>query len=335
MSTTHYGIPGHMISVGTNCKLEPHRPFMPSILKQTVTRDEENHTMTIQHQVLNSANALHLPFFAHSHCTNYLFYCHSPETKNQVYAENYHHFLNHAWPETRDDESFFVCILHNAETNFGYSWLAPNTIVIRRPNEGLDFGAYTDGLHFTNLDMLQKEHAPFHAFFMNDTVYGPVYPWWFPSNCKWTTILKNMIVKDVKLAGMTINPDLRRQSHVQSMLLVTDHIGLTIAMNAKVFARRITKYAVVHESETAFSSAILGAGFNIDCLAELLHGIDYRVPSEIPIKGFHNVISSGGYGGHSIHPFETIFSKTNRMNRDLCLKMKVAKQKRLLHQRLT
>ncbi len=36
------------------------------------------------------------------------------------------------------------------------------------------------------------------------------------------------------------------------------------------------KFAVIRNSEIGFSAAVLAAGFNIDCAAELLHGHDFR-----------------------------------------------------------
>ncbi len=333
MSSICYGIPGRMIEIMPETEIKQYHDPAPSILKQLVKRNDETKTMTIEYDSNNPSSSqpkiiLQLPQFSSaSTYTNYLFYCHSPDALSCIYNDNYDFFLKNAWPEIRDDDNFFVCILHNVVKNFGFRWLSSNTIEIRRPNEGLDFGAYADGLHFTGLDKLnvKMQSNLCHVFFMNDTVYGPIYPWWM-EHVKWTHVLKKMLVNDVKLAGMTINP-MQKDPHVQSMLLITDHIGLDIAMRAKVFARRPTKPLVIQNSELGFSAAILRAGFNIDCLAELLHGKDYRHAENIPHREFGDVISVGGYAGHSIHPFETIFSKTNRMNRELCMKMQIAKSK--------
>ena len=320
-----YGIPGNMIQVDTtglkNC-LDP----VPGLMKQLVTREDDK--MLIQYECASKlGHSIVLPAFKHIQCTNFIFYCHSPDAGSQIHKENYQCFLKHAWPEARDDETFFVCILHNVDKNFGCNWLSKNTVVFRRPNIGLDFGAYCDGLHFTGLDQVDiKEERKLSLFFMNDTVFGPTFPWWIKPRPKWTELFQNMLNDQVKLAGMTINP-YRGRPHVQSMLMVTDQIGLALAMKAKVFARRIDKEEIIDVCEVGFSSAILQGGFNIDCAAELLHGYDYRLPANIPTE-FTDVTFNDKYGGFSIHPLETVFSKTNRMNRELAHKLQTAHEQK-------
>ncbi len=223
----HYGIPGFM-QADEKLDVDP----VPGVLKQRVARTSNHVTIAYEaHGKIEESKTLELPAFAHAHCSKFLFYCHAPDVASTVHLENYTCFLKNVWPAARDDPKFFVCILHNVNHNFGFEWLAPNTIVIRRPNTGFDFGAFADGLHFTNLDMEQSKTTldALRIFFMNDTVYGPTFPWWMKKRVVWTDVFSDMITDEVKLAGMTINP-WYGTPHVQSMFMVTDHVGLNIGL---------------------------------------------------------------------------------------------------------
>jgi len=246
----------------------------------------------------------------------YIFYCHTPGA-SATGDENNAYFQSHAMNDV-DANSTFVCLLYNQRDNqnLGYEWLKPNVILIRRPNFGWDFGAYSDALHFTQLHQSMDK---FHVFFINDTVFGPCFPSWMKKP-SWIKVFREMITEEVKLAGTTINanpsPGYPNVPHVQSMFLVTDHIGLKAAVAAKVFCRYTDKEDVVRKCEIAFSKAILDAGYNLDCAATLLHGYDYRIPSQIP-KNIGDVSWEGQYMGHSMHPYEVVFVKTNRMSKQL------------------
>ncbi len=316
-----YGIPGHCIKLQTPETFTTCVDPVPGTAKQLITRNFTKMQIEYEHGGCLQKEVLILPAFTHFKCSNFLFFCHSPDTQSEVHLENYESFLKYSWPEARDNPDFFVCIMHNVANNFGFTWLSDNTIIIRRPNFGLDFGAYTDALHFTSLDRrcMEPSDRNFFIFFMNDTVYGPTFPWWIRPRPKWTDIFRTILDAEIKLAGMTINPWFGTP-HVQSMLMVTDKEGLKIGMEAKVFACRINKQEIIDVSEAGFSTAILARGFNIDCAAELLHGHDYREKPKVPFP-FNDVTFDSCYGGFSIHPFETIFSKTNRLHRKLAKKL--------------
>ncbi len=311
-----YGIPGNMIPLKSIEDIDQVEDPLPKMLKQIVCTSSTGKTIQYeQRRELIPHKILTLPLFQlPPQCNKFLFYCHAPDIENTIYDINYKCFIEHAWPEARDDPTFFVCIMHNVEQKFGFSWPSPNTIVIRRPNLSLDFGSFTDALHFLDIDTLfsKSNDAKMLFFFLNSTVFGPSLPWWMRGKLSWTQIFADMITNDVKLAGMTINC-FRGRPHVQSMVLVTDEIGLAIGLKAQVFARRIGKNQVIEHSEVGFSAAILAAGFNIDCTCEALHGYDFRdldVVARIPLK---DVCFERAYNGFSLHPFECIFTKTNRM----------------------
>ncbi len=322
-----YGIPGTMVSVHSLADAKLVKDPVPGVAKQLVVRQKELDFQLIYYEYEGLLTCVHCLPFPHRQlqaATHFVFYCHCPEQKSQIHDDNYACFLQHAWPEIKDDPNYFVCILHNvSRTDPSYTQLSSNTIVITRPNIGLDFGAYTDGLHFTGLDDLTQRVLPFTATFLNATVYGPNFPWWLKPKPKWTEVLQSMLTDDVKLAGMTINV-WGGIPHVQSMLMITDEVGLDTGMKARVFARRLDKLHIIRVSEAGFSTAVLAAGFNIDCLCQLLHGRDYRVhysKRAHPLGLMDDVTFDHRYDGHSIHPFETIFSKTNRMNLDLSRKL--------------
>lgn len=260
----------------------------------------------------------------------YIFYCHAPGA-SEIGDENYHYFRTNAL-STVDKNSTCVCILLNMKgvTKITPTWIEPDFLLeIRRPNIGWDFGAYADGLRFMNLDKEVvaeveedkkqdvNKNNNMRVFFINDTVFGPCLPWWIRAKTNWIQIFSELITEDVKLAGTTINACSARyptQPHVQSMFLVTDAIGLQIAWKkGTIFIAHNKKQDVIGYSEVGFSSAILEAGYNIDCTATALRGYNYRV--ERPWLGDPSY--EGAYHGFTVHPYEVIFMKTNRIGRDL------------------
>jgi hypothetical protein len=165
---------------------------------------------------------------------------------------------------------------------------------------------------------------PFYLLCMNDTVYGPLFPPWLNPKPDWLQILRNLIDSETKIVGMSINPHNGRP-HVQSMIFMVDHVGFQIAWQADVFFSRKEKHDVIECSEIEMSRVILEQGFNINCLATLLHGIDYRKKDDIP-----NHIGDACVPGHyhpqgsssclsSLHPFDSMFCKTTRYGLQTCI----------------
>src|SRR3990170_3335605 len=111
--------------------------------------------------------------------------------KNRQYRKNLEYFLAHGL----NDASDFVIVVNGA-----CSASLPqraNLTVLRRENEGYDFGAWAHAL-----DSL-KRHYDYYIF-INSSVRGPHRLRGRPAST-WQQELLSLLRGDVKLAGTTIN----------------------------------------------------------------------------------------------------------------------------------
>lgn len=201
-----------------------------------------------------------------------------------------------------------------------------NVRVITRENIGGDFGGWTHALFYKDDDG-KYTYEKYHFFvLLNSTVRGPFLPQWYNQEKQiyWPELFKSKINDNVKLVGSTINLsgyvcneyNIKYIPHVQSMLLVTDMIGLKIGIDNKIFDRNFMsmgKIETIIKKEIGFSRAIIEKGFNISCMLQLYRNIDFRNDVSEKLK---DVIGDHWYHekyvGINISPFEVIFFKTNR-----------------------
>jgi len=193
----------------------------------------------------------------------------------------------------------------------------------------LDFGAWTDGIIQMNLINILTDKD--RIFFINDTVRGPFIK---NPNTNWYEVFGNMINDTVKLVGTTINCHYRvlypclnniwkdsTYPHVQSMFLVTDKIGLNIAIQNKMFCKNKllnsrNKCMFVANNEIRLSLIILNAGYNINAIAPMYRDMDYLNKSEHRKLNQNNEYGgdpwyNNQYFGKTLTPYDTIFFKTN------------------------
>jgi hypothetical protein len=208
-------------------------------------------------------------------------------------------------------------------------------------NSQFDFGGIA---YVLNNGILQVERYKYFIF-VNSSVRGPFLPrYWGPFLPRyyrgtWAERFVRMIAGDVKLAGSTINilsssslfSDAFKQaygfsepfSHVQSMTFVMDQPTLRFLMQHGFFEREIgsTKDDAIVHYEILMSQLILKNGWNISCLLPEYQRIDYRKShNDInPTSMQGDPCYRGAYFRRSLHPFETIFVKSNRNIIDLGL----------------
>lgn len=233
--------------------------------------------------------------------------------KNEEYQTNLRYFLKHGV----NDASDFVFVL-----NGNCSVVIPNSQnirIIRRENEGYDFGAYTAALQHT--PTMEYDYI----FFMNTSVRGP----YLRDNSKhWQDVFIDMFKNDVKLVGTTINilpgnfPSLTEQgfrspySHVQSQMFAMDNECLKF-LTPLIFADDATSMSfqeVIEKKEVSMSQYVLQNGWNINCVLPKYRDIDYRSLD----RDINSTSSSGdpsfdgSYFGGTYTPYDVVFIKTNR-----------------------
>jgi len=259
--------------------------------------------------------------------TTYILYCYY-ETVDSLH--NLKTFIVNGY--INNDKYQYVFIINGRTCSIDLEKFMSNVTVIKRDNVGHDFGGWTEALKSLDLATVMTDSD--RVIFINSTVTGPYIKDQAKGRPGWPTILTNMITDDVKLAGISINchacpsyvkgilPDFKAVQyplypHVQSMVLVTDKVGLAIAYKYDIFGDTIyPKSTLVYHREVKFSLAILEEGYNINCLLSKYKGLDYRKAENHKIN-IHNGCSGdpwfpGAYFGENIDRYESVFFKNNR-----------------------
>jgi len=191
--------------------------------------------------------------------------------------------------------------------------------VLRRSNNGLDFGAWRLALGQFSVDNYD------YLFCLNDTVRGPYH------NVEWLGCFARLLTEETLLAGITINisslPDvltpLRENfaPHVQSMFWCTNKKGWRFLLPLLLQPEPVDKLELIILKEVGMSLSLLRAGYNITCILPAYQH-DYRLKdrwNEYAIRNYSAYSRTygetwfiGSYFGRTLHPSDVIFFKTNR-----------------------
>jgi hypothetical protein len=239
--------------------------------------------------------------------------------KDQTYYDNAHFFLKYGI----NDESDFVFVINGT-----CSLELPNVSnfrAVRRPNTGYDFGAYSSVLQDLRISDRLRDYRYF--FFVNSSVRGPFVT---SSRRCWQASFIDMFSDDTRLVGTTVNmcpspmPRLQEKgfvapfTHVQTqMFAMTLECLEHVLENSDIFDPNVQGDFgyTIEMKEVYLSQLVLRNGWNIDCLAPLYKGLDYRtvrhnINLSSPIHG--DCCWSGTYFGGTVNPLEIMFIKTNR-----------------------
>jgi len=127
--------------------------------------------------------------------------------------------------------------------------------------------------------------------------------------------------------------------HVQSMIWATDSIGIDLLLHpppsmtsSDEWNQRLPhisgwsetvdstilglngcfeSYYTAVLTEVGATSIIRNAGYEVDIMLTRFHSISHYMEKCDPTKN-EDVLRDKGYGGINVHPYETIFMKTNR-----------------------
>ncbi|TVY22045.1 hypothetical protein LARI1_G000095 [Lachnellula arida] len=208
----------------------------------------------------------------------------------------------------------------------------PNIRVVQRENVCYDIGAHAEVL---TKDDLYKGYKRF--IMLNASIRGPFLPSW--SQGCWSDMYLGKVTDEVKLVGMTANcvPTF----HVQSMIWATDTTGLetllfpseavlkAYALNPpkpfnsakeqleKLHPQKPGMNTCFHDMNSAVtaeigaSSLVKAAGYKVDAFMSAYHNMErYEEVCNSSRKG--DVLWDKKYFGTNVHPFETLFMKSNR-----------------------
>lgn len=237
--------------------------------------------------------------------------------KNDEYKKNLQYFLNHG---IMDNIDYYFII--NGECTVEIPTDLPNIRVVRRKNQGFDFGAW----QYVIKKYLTYDYD--YYIFVNSSVRGPYMDNRPPGSWLDPFLALFETGKDVKLVGTSINvftPESTRYdhpppySHVQSFFFVLNQEGFHFLLNKGFFNdesqlnQETDIQNIVEQKEIKMSYLILQNGWNINCLLDKYRDKDYRnIRANMNPSG-QDPWYPGAYFGTSITPKDTIFYKGYRM----------------------
>jgi hypothetical protein len=239
--------------------------------------------------------------------------------KNSNYRDNFLHFQIFG---VRSEVDYVFIISGDCSVDLP---TLPNVVYFFTDHKRSDFGGYAQLIN-EGFDLSPYDNI----FFINSSVRGPFVPPYFSQ--PWCESFLDKMHIDVGAVGSsicTLNEDFRHSinyqaryggnppySHVQTMAYVLRKKVLSklIADGFYLEDRDTTKTLAIEDYEIHLSQLVLKQGWNLRCLLSEFNGIDYRLPHTNPnptsTVGDPNEVL--GYFGRSVHPYETIFIKTNR-----------------------
>ncbi|EKD13546.1 hypothetical protein MBM_08264 [Drepanopeziza brunnea f. sp. 'multigermtubi' MB_m1] len=186
-----------------------------------------------------------------------------------------------------------------------------NVKIIKRENTCFDLGAHWEVLTKVPGDGSGAKALKdtYHKFIlMNASIRGPFVPHW-SKEC-WTDAYLSKLSDKVKLVGSTINCMGGGSQHIQSMIYATDRIGLDIILLPEGIGECFPSLQSAMNAEIRTTPLVKSKGYHIDVmLANFQSEPDYAYEN-CTVNG--EFLYDGAYYGFSVHPFETIFIKTNR-----------------------
>ncbi|KAL2075864.1 hypothetical protein VTL71DRAFT_807 [Oculimacula yallundae] len=249
-------------------------------------------------------------------------------SKDGTALENLKFFIAHGLHAAAD----FIFILNGKSSVASLIPKEDNIRVVQRKNTCYDLGAFAEVLLKGDL---YKQYKRFIT--MNASIRGPFVPYW--SNGCWTDMFLDKITKEVKLVGITANcwPTF----HIQSMIWATDIIGITTLLfpprrallyltanpvhlplknKARALAPSITfgingcfsTYSAAIAAEITSTSLILASGYKVDAMMLAYHGLPTYHEEQKTCENNKDVFWKDDYFGIDVHPFETVFMKSNR-----------------------
>lgn len=227
------------------------------------------------------------------------------------YNERVEHFIRNA---VFDDQS--VKFLFIANTFAPFPELPPFVELLKRPNIGYDFGAWSYGLFYG------ENYKRYDNFiFVNSTVLGPFLPCYYRG--RWTTIFVEGL-EEAELFGATINTckNPAIQSHVQSYIFSAARGTVKFLIERGIFS--LTEIAnswgtAIVMKEIMMSREILAAGWRIACLMKLYKGVDFRFkekgPNDYGIEFKGDCMYAESFSKTLFNNYyETVFIKGNRID---------------------
>lgn len=241
--------------------------------------------------------------------------------KNNDYKDNFKYFLDNVLLK-KDDIDYYIII--NGICTVDLPNETQNIKIIRRENEGFDFGAWS----YCIKNYISKIYD--YYIFINTSIKGP-----YPSNIDWLPIYLDLFKtgpNNVKLVGTSINilSNISEQykylyeyngpyTHIQSMFFILDKEGFNILNNEKFFddedilnKNKDISY-IIFNKEVKMSQILLRKGYNINSILSKYKDIDYTKITKNFNTTSEDPYFKDAYFGNTISKEDVIFFKNNRL----------------------
>jgi hypothetical protein len=205
-----------------------------------------------------------------------------------------------------DNEFDYIIVINGYYCSVHFPKLK-NLTILRRENEGYDFGGHNYALNYI------KNRNYDYYFFMNSGVIGPIVPHYFTDH--WTSVFIKKINDFTKLVGTTIvclpksDPG-GYGPKVEGFFFMTDSVGLELLKKEKtIFCNHIDKYHAVVDGEYGLSNCIIRNGYTIDCMLPRYQGIDWTDKNNYNLNDNIHPSRQNSNFNYSINPYDVIFHK--------------------------
>ena len=190
----------------------------------------------------------------------------------------------------------------------------PFLVLVKRENEGLDFGAHSAGLLELERLLGSAEAMPDEYGFLNCGVTGPFLPAYLPPDFDWFASFTKRLNEKVRLVGTYISclppgDAGGRGPRVEGHSFFTDAKGLWVLREARVMRAMEGKYDAIVNGEYGLTRAMFAAGYTIDTPLYRYQGVDWENKANWDCNMNRFVGRGGGYEKGSVNPFETVFFK--------------------------
>ncbi len=263
-----------------------------------------------------------------------------------VYAANHIHALKNLRYFIRtavrsDDYADYFFILQQVNNTYMDERLLPslpnNAHYIHHENKCFDLGTvgwffdtYTIGNPYQANNTKPKTilvNLRQYSYFilMNSSIRGPFFPTYLKfilndirQKFFWYRVFTAQISEKLKLVGCTISCS--TAPHVQSYLLVTDFVGLSLLIKPSnttgIFDCYSTAGEVIVNGEIAASTRILEAGYNIGSLQTKYQDWDFSIRENRQCNKYRNPYTDKAVDGITLDPYEILFVKFNNKGSD-------------------
>ena len=240
--------------------------------------------------------------------------------KDEKYKTNLTYFLNNGILSNVD---YYIVINGESTVDIPNN---KNIIILKRPNLGFDFGAYSYALKQIN-----KEYD--YYFFINSSVRGPYLK--LCNKKPWTQYFLELFKPNVKLVGTSINiypldifsgynlVNIYNKNgpftHVQSMFFCMDNEYLKYLKEINFFnEEELNKIndiiIIIAYKEFGLSQLALKKGWNINSILPKYKDLNYlEIKNDInPSSIYGDPYHINGYFNSTIDKYDIIFYKNNR-----------------------